>query len=191
MTDRIMLRVLGQNGYFLEDQAAELVGGLAVSHKHRMAFGSIQPSSFHQQVAEDEGPPQIGVACIVYLEDEAKDLKIALRQYGPRRRDRIARYVVMGPPGSWVGLLSASIGLSIGFWPVVHSVSEKGSCLGLAFLFAWTIFYIPVIARSVVGVFHREWAFAMTAGILMYMAVFVLGGGCTYSGEGIWDILNR
>ncbi len=74
--DRIMLRVLGPNGYFLEDRAAVLIGGLAVSHKHRKAFGRVQPIPFHQQVAEGEGPPQVGAACVVYLEDEASTVSV-------------------------------------------------------------------------------------------------------------------
>ena len=189
--DRITLRVLGPNRYLLEDQAAVLTGGLAVSHKYRKAFGCVQPIPLHHLVAEGESPPQVGIACIVYLEDEVEDLKIASRQYGQSRNNRIARYLVMGPPGSWVTILSTSIGLSIGFWPVVRTVSEKGSTLGLLFLGAWSIFYVPVVARSIIAVWHRRWASALVAGFLMYMVVFWAGGGDTYLVESIRDILDK
>ena len=191
MADRISLYVQGQDGYFLEDPAAELIGGLAVSHKQRMAFGRVEPIPLHQLVEQGEGPPQVGVACIVYMEDTERGLNVATHQYGWFWIDRISRYLVAGPIGSWVGLLSATVGLSIGFWPVVHAVSEKGSALGLAFLIAWSIFYIPVIARAIMAVWHRQWAFALGVGILMCMAVLSLGGGETYVRESIWDILDQ
>ena len=190
-TDRVMLTVRGPNDYFLVDPEAVLVGGLAVSHKYRKAFGRVQPIPFHEHLVEGESPPQVGVACVVYLEDEGEDLKIAARQYGQFRTDRFARYLVVGPPGSWIGFLSASIGLSIGFWPVVRTVSDKGSALGLVFLIAWSIFYVPVVARSIVGIWHRQWAYALLVGILMYTVVFWSGGGDLYLSESIKDILDK
>ena len=189
MANRMNLCVEGRDGLFLEDPAAELVGGLAVSHKHRMAFGRVQPIPFYQHAVEGEGPPQVGVACVVRLENE-EELKIASRQYGWFRIDRMSRYLVMGPIGSWARLLSTSIGLSIGFWPVVHAVSEKGSVLGLAFLVTWAIFYIPVVARSITGVWHRQWAVALAIGIIVFCVVFAIGGGETYVADGIRDILQ-
>ena len=191
MADRINLCVRGSDGYFLEDPAAELVGGLAVSHKHRMAFGRVSPVPFHQPVVWGEGPPQVGVACIVYLENQEEELRVASRQYGWFRPDRISRYLVMGPVGSWVGLFSATLGLSIGFWPVVHAISKNGSALGLAFLMAWSIFYIPVIARAITGVWHRQWALSLAAGVLLCITVFWLGDGVTYVADSIRDIWEK
>ena len=191
MTERIMLHVSGPSGFYLQDPAAELSGGLAISHKHRMAFGRIDPIPFHRHELEGEGPPQVGVAYIVDLEDEKAELRTAVRQYGSTRLDRLARYIVMGPVGSWATLLSASTGLSFGFWPLVRAVSEKGSASGLAFLIAWSIFYVPVIARSTIRVWHRKWAFALVVGVIMYMVVFLVGGGITYLGESIREIVER
>ena len=191
MADRINLCVQGRDGYFLEDPAAELVGGLAVSHKHRMAFGRVEPMPLHQLVEVGEGPPQVGVACLVYMDDTEKGLTVATRQYGWFWIDRISRYLVTGPIGSWVGLLSTTVGLSIGFWPVVHAVSERGSALGLAFLIAWSIFYIPVITRAIIGVWYRQWALALGVGSLMCIAVLLLGGGENYIRESIWDTFNE
>ena len=144
MSDRIKLTVRGPNGYFLEDREAVLVAGLAVSHRHRKAFGRVQPIPFHHQFVEGEGPPQVGVSCVVDLKDEEEELKLASRQYGKSGFDRIARYVVTGPVGSGLALLSAMVGGLIGFWPIVHTVSEKGSALGLAFLIVWSIFLYNV-----------------------------------------------
>ena len=188
MADRINLCVHGADGFFLEDPAAELVGGLAVSHKHRMAFGRVSPVPLHQPVVWGEGPPQVGVACNISLVNQEEDLRIASRQYGWFRLDRISRYLVMGPVGSWVGLFSTTLGLSIGFWPVVHAVSENGSALGLAFLMAWSIFYIAVIARSITGVWHRQWALSLAVGALLCIVIFLLGDGVTYVAESILDI---
>ena len=192
MSDRILLRVMGPDGsILLEDRAAELVGGLAVSHKHRLAFGRVQSVPFHRHLVEGEGPPQVGVACVIYLEDETRDLKVASRQYGPLWVDRIARYLVMGPIGSWVVLLSASIGLSFGFWPAVHAVSREGSDHGLAFLIAWSVFYVLVVARSITRVWHRQWAIAVVVGFSIYGLVFWIGKGDTYLIESSRDILDK
>ena len=189
MSDRIKLTVHGPNGYLLEDRGAVLTGGLAVSHKYRKAFGRVQPIPFHQQIAEGEGSPQVGVSCVVYLKDEEEELRLASRQYGKSGFNRIARYILTGPVGSGLTLLSAMVGGFIGFWPIVHAVSENGSAFGLAFLIAWSIFYIPLVARSIVGVCHREWAFALVVGILMCMMIFWLGDGYGYVMESIRDII--
>lgn len=189
MADRIKLYVRRQDGHLVvDDPAAELVGGMAVSHKHWMAFGGIQPVSSLQLLKEGERPPQTGVACLVCLENAEEDLKAAKRQYGWHWTDRAARYIVAGPVGSWVGLLSVTVGLSFGFWPAVHAVSGDGSVAGLLFLAAWSAFYIPVIARAIVSVWHRQWAWALVFGAALYMVVFFLGGGASYVGEGILDI---
>ena len=90
MADRINLCVQGPDGYLLEDSAAEFVGGLAVSHKHRMAFGHVNPVPFHQHAVWGEGPPQVGVACVVYLKDKEQELMIASRQYGWFPIDRMS-----------------------------------------------------------------------------------------------------
>ena len=191
MAERVMLRVLGPNGFFLEDSAAELVGGSAVSHRYRKAFGGVRPIPHRLQVAEGERPLQVGTVCLVYLENEAEELSAATRQYGWTRMDRRARYLAMGPIGSWAGLLSALLVLSISFWPVVHTVSREGSVIGVIFLIAWSIFYVPVIARSITAVWPRQWANALTVGMLMYLLVFFVGKGEIYFVEGIRDMWGK
>ena len=84
--------------------------------------------------------------------------------------------------------MSTLFGLSIGFWPIVHTVSENGSVVGLAFLIAWSVFFIPVIARSIPGIWHRQWAIALSFGVLLYAVVFLLGDGITYVGDSVLDI---
>lgn len=180
MSERISLLVLGPDGFGLDDPSAELVGGMAVSHKFKMAFGGVTPIPELGYMNPDQGPQQEGIGWVARLRDTDADLELARRQYGRTKIDRWSRYLVAGPWGSWASLLSATAGLILGFWAAVDTVHKQEPAVGLVFLIAWSIFFTLVIARLFTGVFHRSWGIGLAMGIVLVVGVFFFGGGVDY-----------
>ena len=167
MAEKIKLIVQGPGDYQLDDPSAELVNGLAVSHKYRMAFGQGYRVPFYQPREWGKSPPQTSTAWMVELDEIEREIEQAIRQYGWTRFDRWVRFLVMGPFGSVAGLVTAILALSIGYWPIIKTVHREDALLALVFLLPWSTFFVTVVARSVVNVWPRQWAIGLFAGIAL------------------------
>ena len=188
MSDRITLIVMGPNALWLKDKSAELSNGFAVSHRHQLAFGGVDPipiSEFAEFGPSQLGTAQFGIGCVVNFEDKELDdfdreLKRAQIQYGSTSFDRWVRFFVMGSIGSWTKLWVAVFGSIFGYWPVIHATSGEGLLTGIASVSIWSIFFVLVVARLFAETVHRQWALGLVIAIALLMFAFFSGNGISY-----------
>ena len=190
MAERIQLIVMANGEMLFRDDSSELVDGVAISHSNRQAFGGARPIPLYHVLAEGQKPHQVGSTWMVDLEDPELELARATRQYGWTKGDREVRNLISGPVDTWVKFMSATAGLSIGFWPALRTVSGEGSPLGLAFMLAWSFFVILVVARLLTEIYHRHWAVGLHTGVVLWLVIFFLGEGILYVNNSVADAVD-